>query len=50
MKCINIKRHNFSGYILNDVPMICKLMQQVVVDFNYLSTPVLENYFEVAMG
>lgn len=42
--------HNFSGYILNNVPLIRKLKLQEIIDLNYLTTPVLKSYYEVAAG
>jgi hypothetical protein len=42
--------HNFSGFITNKLPGIRKLKLQEIVDFNYLSTPQLKNYTEVAAG
>ncbi|MCJ8209341.1 DUF5686 and carboxypeptidase regulatory-like domain-containing protein [Mucilaginibacter sp. RS28] len=42
--------HNFSGLFLNEVPLIRKLKLQEIVNFNYLSTQSLKNYFEVAGG
>ena len=42
--------HNFSGYLLNNIPGIRKLKLQEIVNLNYLITPVLKNYFEVAGG
>jgi hypothetical protein len=42
--------HNFSGFILNKLPLIRKLKLQEIVDVNYLSTPNLKNYTEVGVG
>jgi Family of unknown function (DUF5686)/CarboxypepD_reg-like domain len=42
--------HNFSGFILNKVPLIRKLKLQEIVGFNYLATPALENYSEFYFG
>ncbi|MDP9046643.1 MAG: DUF5686 family protein, partial [Bacteroidota bacterium] len=42
--------HNFSGFILNKLPLIRKLKLQEVVDVNYLSTPRLKNYTEFGFG
>jgi hypothetical protein len=42
--------HNFSGFITNKIPLIRKLKLQEIVDFNYLSTPELKNYYEVGVG
>jgi hypothetical protein len=42
--------HNFSGFILNKIPLIRKAKLQEIVDVNYLSTPNLKNYTEVGIG
>ncbi len=42
--------HNFSGFITNKIPLIRKFKLQEIVDFNYLSTPVLRNYMELGFG
>jgi hypothetical protein len=42
--------HNFSGFIINKIPLIRKLRLQEIVDFNYLSTPELKNYYELGFG
>ncbi|MDB5142069.1 MAG: carboxypeptidase-like regulatory protein [Mucilaginibacter sp.] len=42
--------HNFSGFITNKIPGIRKLKLQEIVDFNYLSTPELHNYYELGFG
>jgi len=42
--------HNFSGFIINKIPLIRKLKLQEIVDFNYLSTPQLRNYMELGFG
>ena len=42
--------HNFSGFILNKLPLIRKLKLQEIVDVNYLSTPTLKNYTELGFG
>jgi len=42
--------HNFSGFILNKLPLIRKLKLQEILDVNYLSTPNLKNYTEVGVG
>jgi len=42
--------HNFSGFILNKIPLIRKAKLQEIVDVNYLSTPNLKNYTEVGVG
>jgi hypothetical protein len=41
---------NFSGFILNKIPLIRKLKLQEIVDINYLSTPELKNYTELGFG
>jgi len=41
---------NFSGFILNKIPLIRKLKLQEIVDINYLSTPELKNYAELGVG
>lgn len=41
---------NFSGFILNKIPLIRKLKLQEIVDINYLSTPTLKNYTELGVG
>lgn len=42
--------HNFSGFITNKIPLIRKLKLQEIVDFNYLATPELKNYYELGFG
>jgi len=42
--------HNFSGFILNKIPLIRKLRLQEIIDVNYLSTPELKNYAELGFG
>ena len=42
--------HNFSGFILNKLPLIRKLKLQEITDINYLSTPQLKNYTELGFG
>ena len=42
--------HNFSGFILNKVPLIRKAKLQEILDINYLSTPGLKNYSEAGVG
>lgn len=42
--------HNFSGFILNKIPLIRKAKLQEIVDVNYLSTPALKNYTELGFG
>ena len=41
---------NFSGFILNKIPLIRKLKLQEIVDLNYLSTPAIKNYTELGVG
>ncbi|ASU35886.1 DUF5686 and carboxypeptidase regulatory-like domain-containing protein [Mucilaginibacter xinganensis] len=41
---------NFSGFILNKIPLIRKLKLQEILDINYLSTPELKNYTELGVG
>jgi hypothetical protein len=41
---------NFSGFILNKVPLIRKLKLQEILDINYLSTPAIKNYTELGIG
>ncbi|HEY8930084.1 MAG TPA: DUF5686 and carboxypeptidase regulatory-like domain-containing protein [Mucilaginibacter sp.] len=41
---------NFSGFILNKIPVIRKLKLQEILDINYLSTPTLKNYTELGVG
>ncbi|WP_448702830.1 DUF5686 and carboxypeptidase regulatory-like domain-containing protein [Mucilaginibacter sp. AW1-3] len=42
--------HNFSGFILNKIPLIRKAKLQEIVDFNYLATPALKSYSELGVG
>jgi hypothetical protein len=42
--------HNFSGFILNKVPLIRKLKLQELAGVNYLSTPDLRSYTEWFVG
>ncbi|HEY9003417.1 MAG TPA: DUF5686 and carboxypeptidase regulatory-like domain-containing protein [Mucilaginibacter sp.] len=42
--------HNFSGFITNKIPLVRKLKLQEIVDFNYLATPELHNYYELGFG
>lgn len=42
--------HNFSGFLLNKLPLIRKLKLQEVAGFNYLRTPSLKNYTEFYFG
>ena len=42
--------HNFSGFIINKLPLIRKLKLQEIAGVNYLATPVLKNYSEVYFG
>ena len=41
---------NFSGFILNKIPLIRKLKLQEIIDINYLSTPAIKNYTELGAG
>ncbi|MDF2433114.1 MAG: hypothetical protein JWP44_2745 [Mucilaginibacter sp.] len=41
---------NFSGFILNKIPLIRKLKLQEILDINYLSTPTIKNYTELGAG
>jgi len=41
---------NFSGFILNKIPLIRKLKLQEIFDANYLSTSSLKNYTELGIG
>ena len=41
---------NFSGFLLNKIPLIRKLKLQEIVDVNYLYTPNLKNYTELGFG
>jgi len=41
---------NFSGFILNKIPLIRKLKLQEILAVNYLSTPTLKNYTELGVG
>ncbi|MCR8557957.1 DUF5686 and carboxypeptidase regulatory-like domain-containing protein [Mucilaginibacter sp. BJC16-A38] len=41
---------NFSGFILNKIPLIRKLKLQEILDINYLSTPEIKNYTELGVG
>ncbi len=42
--------HNFSGFILNKIPLIRKLKLQELAGFKYLTSPGLENYMELSFG
>lgn len=42
--------HNFSGFLFNKLPLIRRLKLQEIAALNYLATPVLSNYTEVAFG
>jgi hypothetical protein len=41
---------NFSGFILNKIPLVRKLKLQEIVDINYLTTPTIKNYTEIGAG
>jgi hypothetical protein len=41
---------NFSGFLLNKIPLIRKLKLQEIADINYLWTPALKNYTELGFG
>lgn len=42
--------HNFSGFILNKIPLLRKLKLEEVVGINYLSQPQKKNYTEYYFG
>jgi hypothetical protein len=42
--------HNFSGFIINKIPVIRKSKLQEIVDVNYLTTPQIKNYTELGFG
>lgn len=42
--------HDFSGFILNKLPLIRKLKLREIADFNYLATPALKSYSELGLG
>ncbi len=42
--------HNFSGFILNKIPLIRKLKLQELAGFNYLNTPQFKHYREFYLG
>ena len=42
--------HNFSGFMTNKVPLLRKLKLSEIAGFNYLSTPMLNNYSEAYFG
>jgi hypothetical protein len=42
--------HDFSGFILNKIPLIRKFKLHEIVDVNYLSTSTLKNYTELGFG
>ena len=42
--------HNFSGFLINKLPLIRKLKLSEIAGFNYLNTPALSKYTEVYFG
>ncbi|WP_293297542.1 DUF5686 and carboxypeptidase regulatory-like domain-containing protein [Pedobacter sp. UBA4863] len=42
--------HNFSGFILNKVPLLRKLKLEEIIGINYLSQPQKKNYTEYYFG
>lgn len=42
--------HNFSGFIMNKIPLIRKLKLQEIAGFNYLATPAINDYKEAYFG
>ena len=42
--------HNFSGFILNKIPLIRTLKLQEIIGVNYLTTPASGNYSEAYFG
>ena len=42
--------HNFSGFLMNKLPLIRKLKLKEVIGFNYLGTPALKKYTEFYFG
>lgn len=43
-------QHNFSGFILNKIPLIRKAKMQEIVGYNYLKTPEYRGYSELYFG
>ncbi len=42
--------HNFSGLLLDRVPLLQRFKLQELIDINYLTTPQLKNYTELGIG
>ena len=42
--------HNFSGFLLNKLPLLRKLKLNELAGFNYLGTPATKNYTEFYFG
>ncbi len=42
--------HNFSGFLINKVPLLRKLKLKEIAGLNYLGTPALSQYTEVYFG
>ncbi|UEG52691.1 DUF5686 and carboxypeptidase regulatory-like domain-containing protein [Mucilaginibacter daejeonensis] len=42
--------HNFGGIVMSKIPLLRKLKLQEIVKANYLTTPQLKNYTELAAG
>ncbi len=43
-------QHNFSGFIMNKIPLLRKLKLQEIAGFNYLANPLQPDYRELAFG